>query len=564
MPRPNAGLRPRLRFAIVATGVFIISFLAFRPVLDAEFLNWDDPQTLILNEAYRGLSAGHLRWMFTTGHMGHYQPLAWVTFAIDWLVWGMRPAGFHLTSLLLHALSAVLVMALAMTLLRMAGSGESQRDPRTLPGHFGAAIAALVFSIHPMRVESVAWLTERRDVLCGVFLLLTVLAYVRFAAAAHGSAARRGWYALALAAFTAAALSKALAVALPFILLVLDWHPLGRFRPRGRSRARASAALVIEKAPFLLIALAAGIVILSVQSGLGLIAPLERHPLSARIAQAVYGLAYYPWRTFWPIQLRPLYEMPDRVDPREWPIVLSAAALLVIGAIVIAYHRRLRGFIAATMAYVLFVFPVLGLLQTGTQFVADRYSYLSCIGFALLAGAAAQRGLDDRRAAVRGGTAACALIVLAVLVTMTTRYAAVWRSSRALWGYATQMSGDSPTAWNNYGSALLADGEPRDAITAFQRALALRPWHANACFNLARAHAQLGDFAASVAASRAGLAIMPGNLSGRLLLADSLAAQGDRDGAARELETLLREAPDHQAARDRLEQLRALHENPQP
>ncbi len=179
--------------------IFLLTFVAFSPSIPGAFVNWDDNHNFVLNGAYRGLSPSHLAWMFTTFHMGHWQPLSWMTLGLDFTLWGMSTGGYHLTNIFLHGANAVLFYALIVALLRRAS------EP-TLRLHLDAAAGALLFAIHPLRAESVAWITERRDVLSGFFLLLTMLAYLRMAADRPD---RRRWYAAALACFALSLMSKA-------------------------------------------------------------------------------------------------------------------------------------------------------------------------------------------------------------------------------------------------------------------------------------------------------------------------------------------------------------------
>src|SRR5579862_3115769 len=219
-PRARGGMR--WMCCLVACAVVV----AFAPVWNCDFVNWDDSINLLENPAYRGLSAAHLRWMFTTFRGGHYQPLSWVTLGFDYTLWGMQPRGYHLTNLLLHTANALLVFALARTLLRHAATPRAAEDSRLT---FAAACAALVFAIHPLRVESVAWVTERRDVLSGFFLLLTVLAYVRMTDACRQERDAGGrwrvWYGVSLGTFILSLLSKAWGMTLPLVLIVLDVYP---------------------------------------------------------------------------------------------------------------------------------------------------------------------------------------------------------------------------------------------------------------------------------------------------------------------------------------------------
>ena len=240
----------------------LVSFVVFLPALEAGFVNWDDDQNFLDNPNYRGLGAAQLRWMFTTFLMGHYIPLSWVTLGLDYVVWGMRPAGYHLTNLLLHVANAVLFYFMALRLLRASTPGDHADGSLALT--LGSGFATLLFAVHPLRAESVAWITERRDVLSGLFYLAAVLAYLRYCDGAVSDGSRtRKWYWASLGLFALALLSKAMAVTLPVILLVLDVYPLRRLGGVGGRRPWASSrSVVTEKLPFFVLSLAAGVIAL--------------------------------------------------------------------------------------------------------------------------------------------------------------------------------------------------------------------------------------------------------------------------------------------------------------
>src|SRR5439155_21822245 len=205
---------------LVPALIALVTFATFLPALHNQFVNWDDDKNFLENPHYRGLGWTHLRWMWRTTQLGHYIPLTWMTLGLDYSLWGMNPFGYHLTSLLLHAATAVVFFFVARRILTLALPGPSER------GHalaVSAGVAALVFAIHPLRVESVAWVTERRDVLSGLFYLSTILMYLR---ACEREERGRRWYSLAVATFVLALLSKSMVVNLPIVLLILDVYPL--------------------------------------------------------------------------------------------------------------------------------------------------------------------------------------------------------------------------------------------------------------------------------------------------------------------------------------------------
>src|SRR5712692_2885137 len=221
--RLEAALKPQRVSWLAPVLIALVTFAAFLPTLHNQFVNWDDAKNFLDNPHYRGLGWTHLRWMWTTFHMGHYIPLTWMTFGVDYLLWGLKPFGYHLTSLLLHAANAAVFYFAALRLLKLALPGPAERNQAGLA--LSAGVAALLFALHPLRVESVAWATERRDVLSGLFYLLTLLAYLR---ACERGERGRGWHWVAVGLFACALLSKSMAVSLPVGLLILDLYPLRR------------------------------------------------------------------------------------------------------------------------------------------------------------------------------------------------------------------------------------------------------------------------------------------------------------------------------------------------
>jgi hypothetical protein len=349
----------------------VLTLAVFAPALGTGFVNWDDQTALLDNPSYRGLGWSQIRWMLTTFLLGHYSPLAWLSFGLDYLFWGLEPTGYHLTSALLHAANTVLFYLVAQRLLR--GTGGAGADPGI---RLCAGVAAALFAIHPLRVESVVWVSARRDVLSGVFFLPAVLAYLR-AVEAPDRSRRLRWHAVSLAAFAAALLSKATVVPLPAVLLLLDVYPLRRPRAVGWRR------LLPEKAPYLALAGAATV--------LGAIARayghrvLGGHGFGTQVALAGYGLVFQPWAFLWPLRLSPLYEWLGPADPRAWRFLVPLAAFAMVTAALVALRRRWPAALAAWVYSALMLLPVSSLvMHMGPYLAADRYSYLSGLGWALL------------------------------------------------------------------------------------------------------------------------------------------------------------------------------------
>ena len=561
--------------------VALITIAVFVPALKAGFVTWDDDRNFLTNQSYRGLDATHLRWMWTTFHLGHYVPLSWMTLGLDYVVWGMNPFGYHLTSVLLHAANAVLVYHLARRLLpgvveRTDGRTGAQDEIARLSDCLPAILAALLFSIHPLRVESVAWVTERRDVLSLFFSLTSVLWYLR---SCDGSGNGRAWYAASIIAFACALLSKATSVTLPAMLLILNVYPLKRLGAFNESRAIGQAGsrtsprhIALEVAPF--VALAAATV------GMTFVALPHLAQLGGfqKVAVSAYSLTFYLWKTIAPIGLAPLYAMPTSVDPIEPRFVAAYAVLMAITLGTWLVRRRWPALTAAALLSLVTVAPMLGFVQNGPQIAADRYTYFAGPVVAIL-GASLFVALRRRAGELAIGAAA---LVLVVLADLTWRQAEVWHDSTSLWTQVLRVEPDSPLAHNNMGNVLLLERQLNDAVGHYRRALAAAPGYAEARNNLGVALARQGNFsdaiaqyqralatnpayaeahanwgialdamgnpAESIAHFQRALALDPGNVDAQVNWGNALITLGRPDEAIRRYEDVVRRRPDNAAA----------------
>jgi protein O-mannosyl-transferase len=428
--RAAAGPHSWLRWALPAL-LFVAALLPYLPARSFGFVEYDDEDNLSsrgnphFNEVRHALDAPTLQWMFTQSHLGHYQPLTWLSYAVDAALAGrFDPRDFHRTNLLLHGLNAVLVYALARRLLRAALRGRVEELPLTV----AACSASLVYAVHPLRVESVVWITERRDVLSAAFLLLSVLAYLSFVT----RDGRRGlWIALSLACYALSLLSKAWGITLPLVLLVIDLFPLRR---RSDAPSVSWRRLIGEKLLYLPFALASAILAVQAQSTARL--SFEVFGLFKRIALACYGLWFYPIKLVWPSNLTPLVLLDTYFDPTR-PLYVACMALVALALLaLVLLRRRLPGLVAAAVAYAILVSPVLGFSQSGPQKVADRYTYIAAIPLCVLAGGLLLSWMvagEPRKVARRSALAAgIALIACGVLGTLARSQTWVWRDSESL------------------------------------------------------------------------------------------------------------------------------------
>lgn len=522
------GVRPRTRTPwarVVPLVVVLLTSVAFLPSLDNGFVNWDDQLNFIENPNYRGLKWDNLCWMFTTFHAGPYQPLSWLTLGVDYVLWGMDARGYHLTSLLFHVATVLAFYFVALQLMRSAWDKPADNDSMAM--RFSAAAAALLFGVHPLRVESVAWATERRDVVSGLFFMLTLLAYVRASRLDRQTSDYRKWLALSVLAYLASLLGKGMAVTMPVLLLVLDWYPLRRFAatppgrnvegpesPPGRLNPTPSwfappfRSLWLEKVPFLILAVAAGLAGIHGQVHSGAVATLDQYGLNRRIGVSLFATAFYLYKTLTPWNLSPLVPMPRTLDLFSWPYVLSAAVLGALTFFAVAYRRRWPGFLAVWLGYVVMLAPVSGLTQMGPQIAADRYTYLPCLGWALLGGWLIHRLVRTRHRLfpVMALVTASGIAALSVLTWFQTT---IWYDSVSLWRHAASIYPDSQLIHQNWGAALAASGNPQEALRRYQEAARLAPQSAEAHNNIGNALLSLGRPAEAEASLRRAIELKP-------------------------------------------------------
>jgi protein O-mannosyl-transferase len=458
----------------IALALVLAVVVVFGHGLYNEFVQWDDPINLIDNKYFRGLGWTQIQWMFSTTLMGHYIPITWLTFGLDYVLWGMESAGYHFTNLVLHATNVVLFFFLALRLLPRALPWATSLETRA-----GAALAALFFGIHPLRAESVAWATERRDVLSGLMFLTCVLCYL--SSTEHEGWKRRRRLAVALMFFAMALLSKSITMTLPLALLIIDVYPLRRlgFAPREWFGA-AGRRVLLEKLPFALIGLIGAAISYWAVAKHTFFTSTVQYPLMSRVTMALYSVCFYIGKTVLPVGLSPLYELPAKVDVREGPFALAMLATLLITVSLIGLCRKWPAGCAAYIYYAIVIAPVGGLVHAGFQLAHDRYSYLSCLGFALMAGAIpamlgrarAQGKLNPRLLRVAAAAIAAWIVVLG---TLTFEQVRIWRNTETLWLHAALTEPECSICHNNIGALLVNQGNPRAAFGHFAQTIALRP-----------------------------------------------------------------------------------------
>jgi Tfp pilus assembly protein PilF len=527
--------RARQLAALIAFGVALVTLAVFSPALDNEFVAWDDEVLFTKNDDYRGLGSRQLQWMFTTVRMGHYVPVTWLTHGLDYVLWGMDPSGYHLTNVLIHAANAALVYFVAARLLGAIGAGSG------IPLHVGAAVAALFFALHPLRAESVAWVTERRDVLSGLFFLLTLLCYLR--ARDVDGAARIRRHAAACLFYVLAMLSKSMVMTLPALLILLDVYPFRRLGWTPRSWWQE--AVWREKAPYIALGLLAAMLGYYAQAANSFITPATEIPWSGRPAIVAFGLWFYASKTFLPTALSPLYELPPTISIFGPRFVVPIVGVIAATVTALLLRRRCPGLLAAAAAYALLISPVVGIVHSGYQLAHDRYSYLPCLSWAIaigagaawVASATARRWVDGRLLWV---TRAALVAWLGAMAILTWQQVQVWRNTDTLWQHAIDAEPNCTVCLYNQGALLYNTGQPALAKDRFERIVAVRPERARARGNLALANAGAGDLQQAVVEYRTMLARMPDDVEGHNNLGALLTALGRPHEAIREFRWAIR------------------------
>lgn len=456
---------------ILATLGVLVTFLAFGEALDNGFVSWDDPVYVTKNYYIQPLSFDRVRWMFTQAYAANWHPLTWFSHALDIHFFGLDPWGHHLTSVLLHCANVVGVFGVSVLLLRSISIRPTERL-------IAAALTSLFFGIHPTHVESVAWIAERKDVLCLFFVLLTLIAHLSYTYAPRG---RKSvvLYALSLFAFSAALLSKPMAVTLPIVLLLIDIYPLRRL-PGANGRIPSARVvwgarrLLLEKIPFFALSAISVVLTLWAQSGGGALSPMSLLPPTVRVYNAASALIFYQLKWLVPTDLSPFYPLFPLPGVHLNKTLIIPFGLLFAQAMLSIWRWR-RGdslWLASLLFYTVTLFPVLGIIQVGSQGAADRYSYLPTLPFFLVLGVGLARLIMRRRPiSVHIASALAIVMCVGILVGATRAQVRIWKDDVSLWTKSARLYPDDQGIQINYGDALVGAKRHEDALEVFQAAV---------------------------------------------------------------------------------------------
>jgi tetratricopeptide (TPR) repeat protein len=500
----------RKRTAAIALALALATLGLYGPVLGHAFIDFDDDVYVTANPMVRaGWTWPSFAWAWTTGHGANWHPLTWLSHVTDCSLFGLQPAGHHATSALLHAANTVLLFLL---LRRMTGAV------------WRAAAVAALFGWHPLHVESVAWVAERKDVLSTLFFILTIWAYFRYTENC------KFCYVLSLFLFALGLMCKPMLVTLPFVLWLLDYWPLKRFVPGAARR------LVLEKLPFLGLSAVCSVVTYLVQKSGG--AVWDPTPFQGRALHAVLSYGRYLGRMIWPENLAVIYPYSAQAPPAE----LCACVLLMAALTWLALKCREQRYLATGWFWYLGTLtPVIGLVQAGPQSSADRFTYIPSIGiFVMIVWGVADLAAKWRIPA--WGPVLAGAFVLAACAAMTERQLSYWADSGTLFRHALEVTKDNYMAWNNLGTHLLRQGKNTEALQCFKTSLEECEKPVN-CRNMGRALKALHRPLESVRFFLKALALDPNYLPARMSLADSLADDGKNAEAAIEYRKVLQLDP---------------------
>lgn len=543
-PAPSAS---RWRVLAICLVLAAITFAVFAGTVRDDFVNFDDPEYVLENPMVsHGVTAKGIAWAFTHVHSSNWHPLTWISHMVDCQLYGLNPAGHHLTNVLIHCVNVILLF---LVLRQMTGA------------LWPSAFVVAIFAVHPLRVESVAWVSERKDVLSGLFFMLTLAAYVRYARRPQSMAS----YALVMLAFALGLLCKPMLVTLPIILLLLDYWPLRRAEPVKR--------LIFEKMPLLALSAASCLVTLFAQSKA--MKSVEVFPLSSRIISALLACRIYLLQMFYPAGLSAFYPFPRQA--LIWDGVMAGVLLAVISAFAWGERRTRPWFLTGWVWYLVMLLPVVGIVQVGGQAHADRYTYLPQIGlYVVLAWFTAELGVKWRLGNMAIGSAMAAVVALLMWVCWTQ--ASYWRTSETLWRHALECKPDNNLACvnlghylfkerrydeaialyksalerepnaaefhNNLGNALREKGQTDEALVQYQRAAELKPSFADAQFNLAKILSLKGKSGEAIVRFKKALELDPSLQQAHIDIGNELLKVGQPDQAAAQFQNLLASRPE--------------------
>jgi tetratricopeptide (TPR) repeat protein len=484
-------MRKSKNLFIVSFLVSLITILVYLPALQNDFVNWDDNEYVYENPNIQSIGIKSIKWMLTAFHSANWHPVTWFSHAIDYAIWGLNPMGHHLTSVIFHGLNTILVVVLITHLIRLRNENSYQLGYSLIAG----AITGLLFGLHPLHVESVAWVSERKDVLYAFFFLLSILMYIKYVSTQQGRKVL--FYGLCLGFFILSLMSKPMAITLPAVLLILDFYPFRRFDIRLAFSSHSK--ILMEKLPFLGLSIVSMVLTVLAQQEVDAIKSLQSAALQDRIFIAFRGLIFYIYKMLYPKDLVPLYPYPSNVS--IYMVEYAVSIILVLGITACCFYLwgKQKIWLTVWTYYVITLLPVLGIIQVGDQAAADRYTYLTSLSPFLLIGLGVARLIDTGRNKKqflvfrRLFSIVIVAAIFGLLINLTVNQGKLWKNSITLWTRELQVFPSSAyMAYYKLGLLYRSQGLAEKAVENYRMAIKLYPTFTLAHYNLGNAYMSQG------------------------------------------------------------------------
>lgn len=454
--------------------IVLLTLLVYLPSTRSGFVNWDDGLYVYDDAAIRVIDLKFVKTIFTQVLVYNWHPLTMFSYALDYYIWGLNPAGYHLINMVFHAMNASLVFFLSLRLIEI-------KSERTLSALTAAFVTAILFAIHPLHVESVSWVSERKDVLCGFFYLLGLITYLKFV---NSESSKRRLYVTVMVYFILAILSKPMAVSFPIVLLIIDFYPLERLSKKA----------ALEKVPFFILSIMGSVLTVWAQKHEKALLSLEISPFSTRLLTALRSYVFYLYKTILPLNLAPYYPYTYKINLFTFEYLGSLTALISITLFCIMTLRRYKIFSAAWLYFLIVLFPVIGIVQVGAQAAADRYMYLPSLSVFLMIGILAGNLYEISSKIKKIILISSSVLLAGLLIIITISQQAIWKDSISLWNHEIELyPNGSAISYQNRGNAYFHMNDYEPAIRDYSRAIALDPKKVDAYFNRAQSYKFMGD-----------------------------------------------------------------------
>lgn len=521
--KTNEKTHRKTTVALLCLALVFIVLAVYIQVGNHSFINLDDNAYVTNNpHVASGITVQNVVWAFTSVDAYNWHPITWLSHMADVRFFGMNPGGHHITSVVIHTISSLLLFLL---LLRLTGA------------LWQSLFVAAMFALHPLHIQSVAWVAERKDVISGFFWFLTLLLYAKYV-----EKQKTTLYVLTILSFILGLMSKPMLVTLPLVMLLLDFWPLERFRYEGDKHHNSgrAIALIKEKIPFFVCSIFSGVVTIYAQGKGGAIAASDMTSLWLRFENAMTAYVKYIGKTIWPHDLALFYPFPLSIP--LWQAICSLLILILFSALAIRARRHSPYVLAGWLWFVITLMPVIGLIQVGGHSMADRYTYIPLTGLFIVAA----WGVPDLMKGMRHQRRITALIAATVVITsaiLTWQQLAYWRDSVSLFRHTLQVTSGNCMIHNNLGLTLALKGEYEEAIQEFRKALRIYPNYTEAHNNLGATFDFKGDFDAAIQEYREAIRINPDHADAHYNLGIDLQIRGDLDAAIKEYQETLRIQP---------------------